>query len=431
MEEDLHSVISPEQITEFERSKAARDAICLLGQLSDVETTEVTQNQYTLIRDFLLVEISIDNANRAGALANMNLKEFQNSVKRENELVILVRKHKTGATHGPARIVLSPKLQSWIAIFVKKVRCKLPGVADGHSERVFLSWNGEALKSSQINKAIKSVWKKARMVGSPSSTLFRKSAVSEVHITCHSNEEQGNLADLMAHNVDTARKFYRLQEKSKSSVKASKQLRNVMRGKIAEECEQGKNNQVDKSLPASEKIVSKTSKFKWTTEMEELIKNVFKDEIENKAVTIQDVREKISHHPQFSGLKPKSVLDKVRAQWRFRRSTTTEGQLVSLPADEESLHQCISRSLSQDNSSEIIPRTISGASVRGVFSEGDLENIRMHFSDMIRKSVPIRKQNIKEALEKEPWGNNLLKKVTLDTIFNRIKYERRVHRSSK
>ena len=235
-----------------------------MGQLSALKTTEVTQNQYTLTRDFLLVEISIDNANRAGALANMNLKEFQNSVKHENELVILVRKHKTGATHGPARIVLSPKLQSWIAIFVKKVRCKLPGVADGHSERVFLSWNGEALKSSQINKAIKSVWKKAGMVGSPSSTLFRKSAVSKVHTiaTCHSNEEQGNLADLMAHNVDTARKFYRLQEKSKSSVKASKQLRNVMRGKIAEECEQGKNKQDDKSLPASEEIVSKTSKFK-------------------------------------------------------------------------------------------------------------------------------------------------------------------------
>ena len=50
---------------------------------------------------------------------------------------------------------------------------------------------------------------------------------------------------------------------------------------------------------------------------------------------------------------------------------------------------------------------------------------------MIRKSLPIRKQNVKEALEKEQWGNNLLKKVTLDTIFNRIKYERRVHRSSK
>ena len=191
-----------------------------------------------------------------------------------------------------------------------------------------------------------------------------------------------------------------------------------------------KVTQVTKAFQLQRKVCAKHQSFNGLPNLEELIKNVFKDEIENKAVTIQDVRENISHHPQFTGLNPKSVLDKVRAQWRFRRSTTTEGQLVSLPADEESLHQCISRSLSQDNSSEIIPPAISGASVRGVFSEGDLEDIRLHFSDMIRKSLLIRKQNIKEALEKE-WGNNLLKKVTLDTIFNRIKYERCVHRSSK
>ena len=73
--------------------------------LLDGETTQVTQNQYTLIRDFLLKEISINNANRSGALANMNLTEFQNSMKHEKKLVILVRKHKTGAKHGPVRIV--------------------------------------------------------------------------------------------------------------------------------------------------------------------------------------------------------------------------------------------------------------------------------------------------------------------------------------
>ena len=83
------------------------------------------------------------------------------------------------------------------------------------------------MESSQINKAIKSVWKKAGMEGSPSSTLFRKSAVSKVHTNSESNEARGNLADLMAHNADTVRKYYRLQEKSKSSVQASKHLRNV------------------------------------------------------------------------------------------------------------------------------------------------------------------------------------------------------------
>ena len=114
-------------------------------------------------------------------------------------------------------------------IFVREVRSKVPGVTGSLNESVFLTWNGETMESSQINKAIKSVWKKAGMEGSPSSTLFRKSAVSKVYTNSESNEARGNLADLMAHNVDTARKYYRLQEKSKSSVQASKHLRNVMR----------------------------------------------------------------------------------------------------------------------------------------------------------------------------------------------------------
>ena len=97
------------------------------------------------------------------------------------------------------------------------------------NSNVFLTWNGEPMVSSQINKAIKSVWKKAQVDGNPSSTLPRKLAVSRVHTASDSNEARGNLADLMAHILQTANKYYRLQEKSKSSVQASKQLRSIMR----------------------------------------------------------------------------------------------------------------------------------------------------------------------------------------------------------
>lgn len=97
----------------------------------------------------------------------------------------------------------------------------------GTDKCLFLSSNGE---SSQINKAIKSVWKKAEVEGAPSSTLFRKSAVSSVHSSSDSHEARGHLADLRAHNVSTATRYYRLQEKSKPSVLPSKHLRQVMRG---------------------------------------------------------------------------------------------------------------------------------------------------------------------------------------------------------
>ena len=429
MEEDLHSLISPEEIAEFERSEASRAAICLLGQLSGAHSIQITQTQYTLIRDFLMVEISVDNANRAGVIANMLLEEFNRASKHDDENVILVKASKTVATHGPARIVMSSKLHSWMNIFVREVRSRVPSVS---SEKVFVSWNGEDLKSSQVNKAIKSVWKKAGMTGSPSSTLFRKSAVSKVHNTSHGEEAQGNLANLMAHNIDTARKFYRLQEKSKSSVKASQQLRNVMRGQVQETFDQQKkDSQSSPSLPASEDCASNlNSKVYWSADMEALIKSVFKDEIEKEAVSIEDVRSKISNHPQLENEDPKRVLDKIRSQWRFRKppSMSTE-RPASPPSEVETLEQRIVRGLSDvgESSSDIIPPTL-GSSVRNVFSDGDLEKIRVKFADMIKKSFPIVKKTIKEALEKDAWGKQLIKKVSVDTIVNRIKYERRMHR---
>lgn len=111
MEEDFHALITSDQIRQFETSKAARDAVCLLGQLSGAHNIQVTRAQYTLIRDFLLVEISIDNANRAGALANMTVGEYSRMAKGSDEFVVLVKNHKTLSTHGHARIVFFSQIK--------------------------------------------------------------------------------------------------------------------------------------------------------------------------------------------------------------------------------------------------------------------------------------------------------------------------------
>lgn len=42
------------------------------------------------------------------------------------------------------------------------------------------------------------------------------------------------------------------------------------------------------------------------------------------------------------------------------------------------------------------------------------------FRNMIEKSYPISKPQIKMILEKEDWGVEMLKKVSLDTIVNRL-----------
>lgn len=410
MEEDFHALITPDQIKQFETSKAARDVVCLLGQLSSAHNIQITHAQYTLIRDFLLVEISIDNANRAGALSNMTVAEYDRMAKESDEFVVLVKNHKTVSTHGPARIVFSPKLKSWMDVFLREVRLKFTPSNTGPDKCIFITSSGEPMVSSQSNKAIKSVWKKAEVEGAPSSTLFRKSAVSTVHSCSESNEARGNLADFMAHNVSTAMRFYRLQEKSKSSVKASKHLRQVMR----EEDESPSISTVDEG---------EASKCSWSKDQEMIIRDLFKEEINEKQVKIAD-------NPQLKDEDLKKILDKIRGMWRY--SSSTHSEPVNLPDEQETLEQRVERSFDvEKNPWEISTTTTEASGVRNLFSSSELDKLRAMFKVMITTSVPISRPKVKEILEKEDGGKGLLQKASLDTIINRVKYERRTLRVSR
>ena len=272
-----------------------------------------------------------------------------------------------------------------MAIFVREARSKVAGTTANPNSNVFLTWNGEPMVSSQINKAIKSVWKKAQVDGNPSSSLLRKSAVSRVHTASDSNEARGNLADLKAHILQTANKYYRLQEKSKSSVQASKQLRSIMREQSDHPDQTAKPNStsVSPSPSASEAVVPKTSRGSWNEDKEALIKTVFKDEIEHKAITLATVKTKISNHPQLREEDPKRVLDKVRAQWRFSKSPPPEPQC--LPSEVETLKQRVERAFQAESetASEIIPPTSVSSSVRNVFTATELDRMQKLFRNMI------------------------------------------------
>lgn len=193
----------------------------------------------------------IDNANRAGVVAYMTIQEFQRARPEDDRHVVRVVHHKTVNTHGPAQIVLTNHLYNHLKIFLKEMHSRLPltGSAEGNA-KVFLSWGGKKMESSQMSKALSSIFQKAGTDGPMSHMLYRKSAVSE----CHQNRKEisSNLADLMAHRESTAEKYYRVFDKHRSSVKASQMLHGMMRnaekeelfqtGKEVEE-ENGKSNE--------------------------------------------------------------------------------------------------------------------------------------------------------------------------------------------
>lgn len=138
---------------------------------------------------------------------------------------------------------------------------------------------------------MKSVWKKADIGGTIHTTILRKSAVSGVHCTTDSSETHSDLADLMAHDVATARHYYKLNEKSKSSVKASRQLRCVMRGEKQQKESDPEGISV---VPSPEECQSKTSKVSWSPAKENLVRAVFQEEIAQQSVSLEIVRSKIS-----------------------------------------------------------------------------------------------------------------------------------------
>ncbi|XP_067046769.1 uncharacterized protein [Acropora muricata] len=98
-----------------------KDAICLLGKLTGAQNMEIFQRHYTWLRDFLIVKISIDNASRSGALANMKTGEFKKTKTEGDGSVILVKDHKTMASHGPARILLSQRMIKPLLFLIHRV----------------------------------------------------------------------------------------------------------------------------------------------------------------------------------------------------------------------------------------------------------------------------------------------------------------------
>ena len=230
-EEDLRNLVTSETIRKFERSEAARNAIVLLGKISD-EREPIAQQDFTLIRDFLQAEILIDNAHRPGVIAHLTMEEFSAAVKEKESYTVSVRDHKTANVYGPATVVLSDKLFRWLNVYVEKVRPQADGLENGPNSRVFITFSGNGMTSSQITKCVKSIFKKAESSVLPSATIMRKSAVTNARE--NAQHLSGELADLMMHQEKTADKYYKLRKRSKVAVSASKELSKLMRKETQE-----------------------------------------------------------------------------------------------------------------------------------------------------------------------------------------------------
>ena len=435
--EDLAKLVTPSMVSTFENSESTRKAVAYIGQFSGAHSLEMNQSIYTLVRDFILTEITIANAHRSGVLANITIEEFEKAKKSEQgSMVIKVSKHKTADTHGPASVVLSPTLFSYLKVYVSVLRHQVLNSEgksnDDKSMPVFLSWSGAKLESGQISTAINAAWKKAGLEGHVSSTIFRKSTVTKVH-----KDHEGlkdDLADLMGHKRTTAERFYRLRQKEEACVEAANNLASIIRipkkVPVPEHETSAIINDKD-SLPER----SRKDRLSWKEEEVAALKELFADDIKNKSTTLEAVRDKISEHPTLQHLDAKRVCDRVRSEWRWKdpnhdeEKDTSSNPSCKPPEQTENLSDKMSRFFerSADKSTcipsdVVVPSNPSYLS-RNIFSDDERKFLLRVCGAMIRGGV-ISKPQIKKLLEKEDEGKDLLRTFTIEQLVNRLKYER-------
>ena len=112
---------------------------------------------------------------------------------------------------------------------------------------------------------------------------------------------------------------------------------------------------------------AKEKQIMWNQQQIEAIRGLFQEEISQKSVTMQEVREKIKDHPTLHDQDAKKVCDRVRSEWRgIQNGNKPESDSAAeLPGEEETLSDKMSRFLS--SSAEFVPPSNSSYMSRNIF----------------------------------------------------------------
>ena len=122
----------------------------------------------------------------------------------------------------------------------------------------------------------------------------------------------GQLADLMAHKESTAQRYYKLYKKQKSCVEAAAELPSIMRT-TKKVLEGGDSTTTMEDIPAGTKD-STEKHVTWNKQQTEAIRELFREEINQKSVIVALVREKITNNAILRHQDPKKICDRVRSE---------------------------------------------------------------------------------------------------------------------
>ena len=192
--------------------------------LFEKRTEFLTELLFRELRNYLIVEILLANAQRSGIIEGMLIKEVvqaKSNVNSDNLHYIYVENHKTGYIQA-AIIYLEAEIYHYLLTYVTIILSLLPCIQHSridNSCHVFQTWTSDILRTSTISCCLRSGLKLFGIddpQGCP--TNYRKAA--STLISMHNPSMQEPLSQFMCHARSTTERHYRhhMSHKSLSSV---------------------------------------------------------------------------------------------------------------------------------------------------------------------------------------------------------------------
>ena len=287
IDEELDILVTPEQKQKYNESPNAIQAQALFKEFKIKQKRFITQSEFVSLRDHILINLHFSSGHRSGVTANATMQEYKSALmhkKRENadHLIIRVRNHKTFATAGPALLVLDTEASEMLKVFVESFRSHTPCLA----HNIFVSWAGNALAPGSVSRQIHSQWVKAGLFDENWSRNLSCNIIRKSVTTANREENVGEpqeVADLMAHSLETAGKVYHMREKMKTAAKATATIKNHF----------DKRKRTGETNETPPDPVKKERK-RWCSDETAIIKTTFNNEIRTGNISYQQVKEKCS-----------------------------------------------------------------------------------------------------------------------------------------
>lgn len=186
--------------------------------------TYVSSKELVTYHGFFFIELSLDNANRAGEIIHLTLSEFhKGSIKENGAIQLKIKQHKTYHIYDPSNITVNKDLAPLLRKYVKYIR---PYIINQSSPvNMFLTKTGNQLSSS-MRFHMQAVWHRIGLKSEVGPTLLRKTAVTAVHLSALNTKKA--LASKMNHSETTASRYYFTAYRESNSTKVSQKLRQII-----------------------------------------------------------------------------------------------------------------------------------------------------------------------------------------------------------